>query len=175
MPMIRILYGRHYAIEQLFVCPRDQGHLGIARDRTYLILTLKSSVVQTHDPKQVYKAVSKYISQKVQTRPSDYLVSDLWEVRQEGLSTAQTRRLKFGRKQMVTLKRFLGQQFLLRCLGMFLFFVLDYDAQKQPPIMNKFSSLNLSTSAGEADLEWQTVFTPTIAESQGVQRGEVCH
>ena len=104
MAMIYILYGRHYAIEQLFVSPSHQGHLGVARDRTYLILTLKSQVVQTHDPKKVYQEVSNYISQKVQTRPSDYLVSDLWEVQQEGLSTARTRHRKFGPKRMVTLK-----------------------------------------------------------------------
>ena len=53
--MIRQLYGRHYAIEQLFVKPGDQGHQGVARDRTYLILALKTAVVKKHEPRLVYQ------------------------------------------------------------------------------------------------------------------------
>ena len=55
MKMMNRLYARHYAIKQLFVSPSDQGHAGVARDRTYLILALKKAVVEVHDPKQVYK------------------------------------------------------------------------------------------------------------------------
>ena len=75
MTMINTLYGRHYNITQLFVSPADQGHSGVARDRTYLVLTLKDKVTQVHDVEVVYRKVSTYIRQRVQTRASDYLIA----------------------------------------------------------------------------------------------------
>ena len=55
MNMITKLYGRHYAIKQLFVEPTHTGHAAVARDRTYLILTLKSRVVEIHNVNKVYE------------------------------------------------------------------------------------------------------------------------
>lgn len=55
MNMINTLYRRHYDIKQLFVTPGDTGHAAAARDRTYFILTLRSSVVAIHDVETVYK------------------------------------------------------------------------------------------------------------------------
>ncbi|CAE7276424.1 unnamed protein product, partial [Symbiodinium microadriaticum] len=87
MNMIETLYGRHYDIVQLFVSPADQGHAGVARNRTYLILTRKHVVRQVRDVTKVYTELSHHISSLVQTRPRDYLVASrldlLMEVRED--------------------------------------------------------------------------------------------
>ena len=103
MAMIKRLYGRHYNIEQLFVSPADQGHAGIARERTYLILTLKCSVVKVHDVQAVYKKVSKYIQQRVQTRPHDYLISTPTDLQREATYVANLRKKKFIAHKIATL------------------------------------------------------------------------
>lgn len=55
MAMITKLYGSHYDIEQLFVSPSDSGHDGVARERTYLILSLRKSVCKAYDVKALYE------------------------------------------------------------------------------------------------------------------------
>ncbi len=96
--MIKILYSRHYSIQQLFVCPSDQGHRGVARARTYLVMALKGVVQQCHDVVEVYRKVSAFISQRVQTRPSDYMVSELPEIQEESQYTASIRKKRLPKK-----------------------------------------------------------------------------
>ena len=55
MTMIHKLYSRHYDIAQLFVSPSDTGHDAVARERTYLILTLRAAVQRVHDVTTVYE------------------------------------------------------------------------------------------------------------------------
>lgn len=90
--MIRTLYGKHYQIFKLPVCPADQGHAGISRDRIYLILTLKGKVTRVFDVNRMYSMVTAYITSKVQTKPSDYLVSDVNELKVEAARLAHVRR-----------------------------------------------------------------------------------
>ena len=93
--MIQKLYGRHYAIEQLFVTPADQGHAGVARSRTYLVLALRRLVERTQDLQQVYKLVSDAIACRVHTRPRDYLVASWTELCEEASRTARRRGIAF--------------------------------------------------------------------------------
>ena len=95
MNMIETLYGRHYDIVQLFVSPADQGHAGVARNRTYLILTRKHVVRQVRDVTKVYTELSHHISSLVQTRPRDYLVASRLDLLMEAGATAITRKLSF--------------------------------------------------------------------------------
>ncbi len=55
MRMIQKLYGKYYAMMALFVAPSDQGHSGVARDRVYVILWLRSKVTMTANPEKLYK------------------------------------------------------------------------------------------------------------------------
>ncbi len=90
--MIHTLYGKHYHIFRLSVCPADQGHAGVSRDRIYLILALKGKVTPVCDVNKMYSRVSAYIAGKVQTRPSDYLVSDVNELKAEAARISHVRR-----------------------------------------------------------------------------------
>ena len=94
MTMIRQLYGRYYDIAQLFVTPADQGHAGVARTRTYLILTLKGVVRQARDVNAVYREVSNFIAGLVQTQPGDYLVADRVDLLLEAHRTAAARKVE---------------------------------------------------------------------------------
>ena len=95
MAMIKALYARHYNIKALFVSPADQGHAGIARDRVYLILALKGRVEEAFDVVATYQKVSAFIRKRVQTVPSDYLISDFNDLQREALKTATTRGIRF--------------------------------------------------------------------------------
>eukprot|EP00435_Cladocopium_sp_Y103_P013458 s5184_g3.t1 len=106
---------RHYDIEQLFVSPADQGHRGVARDRTYLVLTLKDKVIQVFDVQAVYKLVSNYIRQKVQTRPSDYLIATTDELLMDAWNTANKRKKRFPDLKKVK-KTWYGKRFSMKRL-----------------------------------------------------------
>ncbi|CAK9059749.1 unnamed protein product [Durusdinium trenchii] len=69
--MITYLYSKHYRIRCLRVMPAHQGHAGVARERVYLILTLKKSVVEIANPEDMYKKVSDFIMSWVCTEPKD--------------------------------------------------------------------------------------------------------
>eukprot|EP00913_Durusdinium_trenchii_P014154 g13282.t1 len=75
--MITYLYSKHYRIRCLRVMPAHQGHAGVARERVYLILTLKKSVVEIANPENMYK--------------KDYMVSTTAEYYREASKTARTR------------------------------------------------------------------------------------
>eukprot|EP00435_Cladocopium_sp_Y103_P042015 s1084_g11.t1 len=96
MGMIKRLYSRHYMMKVLRVSPADQGHAGIARDRIYVVLALKGRVEEAHNVQDVYAKVSKFISDRVQTVPSDYLISDFNELRKEAQSMAAKRKIKYS-------------------------------------------------------------------------------
>ena len=93
LQMIQHLYGRNYDIVQLMVSPADQGHHGVARARTYLVLSLKGVVGQTRSVEAMYSEVSKFISGLIKTRPRDYFISDRVDIMLEATRTAATRRL----------------------------------------------------------------------------------
>ncbi|CAE7811025.1 unnamed protein product [Symbiodinium sp. CCMP2592] len=95
MHMIRLLYGRYYDIQQLWVTPSDQGHAAVARARTYLILARLGQVEQVHDPSFVYDQVTDNIKARVQTRPRDYFVATRNQVLQEAQHTARVRNVVF--------------------------------------------------------------------------------
>ena len=69
--MITYLYSKRYRIRCLRVMPAHQGHAGVARERVYLILTLKKSVVEIANPEDMYKKVSDFIMSWVCTEPKD--------------------------------------------------------------------------------------------------------
>ena len=92
--MINKLYGRHYNIRKIVVCPADQGHFGSSRTRIYLIMTLKGKVIEVANVEEMYRSVSSYIKQKVQTKPSDYLVASLAELKAAKQAVADKRRKK---------------------------------------------------------------------------------
>lgn len=96
MAMIKTLYSRHYDIRTLFVSPADQGHAGIARDRVYVILALKGRVEEAFNVENMYAKVSAFIRKRVQTVPSDYLISDYNELQREAQATATIRGLRFS-------------------------------------------------------------------------------
>eukprot|EP00435_Cladocopium_sp_Y103_P064885 s253_g26.t1 len=93
MSMIVKLYSKYYHICVLMVSPRDQGHAGVARDRVYLILTLKSKVEQIFNPQDLYNAITEYITARVQTRPRDYLVSDNVDLLLEATRVSSVRKI----------------------------------------------------------------------------------
>ena len=93
MNMIVKLYSKYYDIAVLKVSPRDQGHAGVARDRMYLILTLRSLVEQVFNPNAVYAKITEYITARVQTQPRDYLVSDRVDLILESGRTAAVRKI----------------------------------------------------------------------------------
>ena len=94
MPMIVRLYGKHYDIHPIYATPGDQGHSGVARDRVYLILTLKKKLVPITDLQQLYVNVSKFIQKYVCTKPSDYMVSSKIDLLQEARKTAVCRQIR---------------------------------------------------------------------------------
>ena len=91
MPMIHTLYGKHYRIEPIYVTPSDPGHTGVARERVYVIMTLKRKVEPIHDVQALYCRVAGFIQKHVQTKPSDYFVSTAQEQMEEASKTAQFR------------------------------------------------------------------------------------
>ncbi|CAL1159908.1 unnamed protein product [Cladocopium goreaui] len=105
----------HYNITQLFVSPADQGHSGVARDRTYLVLTLKDKVTQVHDVEVVYRKVSTYIRQRVQTRPSDYLIATKSDLLRDAQYCANKRGKPFP-KQVTVKNTWNGKRFSLKRL-----------------------------------------------------------
>eukprot|EP00435_Cladocopium_sp_Y103_P039076 s756_g10.t1 len=115
MTMIRKLYARHYDIQQLFVSPADQGHSGVARDRTYLVLTLKDKVTQVFDVQAVYRLVSNYIRQKVQTRPSDYLIATTDDLLMDAWNISNKRKKRFPDFKKVK-KTWYGKRFSMKRL-----------------------------------------------------------
>lgn len=93
MNMIAKLYSKYYNICVLKVSPQDQGHSGVARDRVYLVLTLKSQVEQVFNPNMLYAKITEYITARVQTRPRDYLISDRVDLLMEAGRTASVRKI----------------------------------------------------------------------------------
>lgn len=69
--MIVKLYSKHYHIRCLNVKPEHQGHSGVARERIYLILTLKGLVEEIANPVLIYDQVSDFIMRYVKTEPQD--------------------------------------------------------------------------------------------------------
>ena len=94
MTMINTLYSRHYNVTALRASPTHAGHAGVARNRVYLILTLKGAVTQIHDPQSLYRKISEYITQFVQTEPKDYLVSTNFEYYKEASRMAIKRGIR---------------------------------------------------------------------------------
>ncbi|CAL1150917.1 unnamed protein product [Cladocopium goreaui] len=90
--MIWALYSRHYNIRILRVCPADLGHFGVARDRIYLIMSLKEAVIEVVDPIQMYAKVKEYVQSFVRTEPKDYWVSTTAEYVKEAEKTAKRER-----------------------------------------------------------------------------------
>ena len=94
MDMIHLLYKKTYNISPLRVSPADQGHAGVARERLYLILTLKGVVEEVTNPKQLYDEISQHIRKHIKTEPKDYLISLPFDYFTEAMRTAKRRCIK---------------------------------------------------------------------------------
>ena len=88
-----------YDIYQLFFSTRDSGHGGAARDRTYVICAHQDKTSCRFDPPVLKDAISKRMHRKGQTKPSDYFMAQLVEVRQEAERLAVKRGVKYMPKR----------------------------------------------------------------------------
>ena len=95
LKMIELLYA-DYNLFPIFLDVVDQGHCGASRPRVYIIAAHKKRVTQVQCVFELYRRVTKSIRKHVRTSPSDYLISDHWEVMQEASVHAQKRKLKFS-------------------------------------------------------------------------------
>ena len=95
MEMMYDLHGDEYVWHQCFTEPRDVGHAGLARRRTYCIGAHVERTTCLHDPTEVLEAVSRRMHATVQTRISDYLCASDYEVLLEAQQVAIRRNIPF--------------------------------------------------------------------------------
>ena len=92
--MIKKLYGKWYSLRILHCKLDDSGHTGATRNRIYLILFWKETVVEEYSVVDMYAEVTAYIKQYVSTQPKDYLIADRIDVLLEAELTALRRKKK---------------------------------------------------------------------------------
>ena len=92
--MIEYLFGKHYHMKIIYADPGDQGHDGANRFRIYIILWLKTGIVEVFDIHAVYDAIVARTKSLVKTVPSDYMVSPEHELLREAEALASLRRKK---------------------------------------------------------------------------------
>ena len=95
MEMMEDAHGPDYEFYQLFTSPADVGHFACSRSRTYVIGAHRERTTLLHDPWQLHDAIKDHISNKVATRPSDYLVATAVEVELEAMEKARVRRVTY--------------------------------------------------------------------------------
>ena len=93
--VVEYLYGDDYELYPIFLDVGDQGHTGASRPRVYIICAHKERVVPLHNVYDLYAAITAKIRKHVHTSPSDYLVSDHWEIMRDAAAHAQTRGMHF--------------------------------------------------------------------------------
>jgi hypothetical protein len=91
MSMIKLLYGKHWFIQELIVDSGDSGHDGMNRLRLYLILWWKGRVIEEYSIMDTYCAVTRQIKSMVATQPKDYMVSCRAELLMEASQVAFSR------------------------------------------------------------------------------------
>ena len=100
MDMMYDLHGDQYEWYQLFTQPRDVGHAGLARHRTYCIGAHTERTACLHDPRELLERVSARMHEAVQTRISDYLLASDYEVLLEAQQVAIRRKVSFRPKSL---------------------------------------------------------------------------
>jgi len=64
-----------YGVVQVFLEPRQLGHCGVRRKRTFIYLYHVEKTRYLYDVFDALNMIENQVCQKVQTRPRDYLVS----------------------------------------------------------------------------------------------------
>ena len=89
-----------YDLYQLFFSPKDTGHSGAARDRTYVICSHKEKTSCKFDPLEMKEYISNRMIAKVQTKPSDYFLASMVEVQREAEQLAIKRNIPFKPRKL---------------------------------------------------------------------------
>ena len=108
MKMIEFLYDDDYRLFPIYLDVGDQGHTGASRPRVYIICAHKERVVQLADVYKLYRAITSSIQKFVSTCPSDYLVSDHWEIMRDAALLAQKRNKPFTPVTCLQIPNFLS-------------------------------------------------------------------
>lgn len=93
-----MLQSLMYPEYQLYIIKNDcadVGHFGMARTRTYVIMRHVETTDCLYDPFGMYEEIKKYITSRVQTQPSDYMIATPEEVALEAQHVASVRKVQY--------------------------------------------------------------------------------
>lgn len=93
-----MLQSLMYPEYQLYIIKNDcadVGHFGMARTRTYVIMRHVETTDCLYDPVEMYEEIKKYITSRVQTQPSDYMIATPEEVALEAQHVASVRKVQY--------------------------------------------------------------------------------
>ena len=92
---LRTLMAKDYQLYCLEVHSEDCGHAGVGRARRYVILRHLATTEALHCPHELYAKIANYISSRIHTRPSDYMLASNEEILLEAQDVAQQRNIVF--------------------------------------------------------------------------------
>ena len=106
--MIQELLEDDYIVLQLFTEPGHVGHSGIARKRTYIFCSHRTTGRYLFDIHVAYNLITARLKNVIHTSPSDYMVAPPEHIRAEAFRTAVQRKVAFKDTQPSFAKSFLN-------------------------------------------------------------------